>query len=409
MRPHVPRPQLRHVIGSVVLAVPSLGIAAATGWHTQTHPGAGAHPLGVLGYLLIVAECVALAWRRLAPTVVLLIVFTLESTYTLLGYAPGGVYFPLITAFAMAMVYGNRRVTYGVLAAGYLIAVQPGFGHTSLTFQVALASWLAALAAFTEIARIRQRVRRAEAQEAERALEAARESARRRAGEERLRIARDLHDVLAHHLALITVQANAGLITLGRDAERTEAALRAIKDSGNTALGELRSVLDLLRAGQDETAPRDPTPVLSRDGDLARLVDGARAAGLSVRIRTLGTPRPLPGPVDRAGYRIVQEALTNAVRHAGPGTSVDVRIGFAQDELRLFVDDDGQGTAVVRDTASPADSAGGGNGLPGMRERVATLGGTLNAEPTVRGGFLVGAVIPTTGQTIPTRTDPEPT
>ncbi|HEV2638754.1 MAG TPA: histidine kinase [Actinocrinis sp.] len=417
MRLHAPRPLPRDAAGAAVLTVLGLAFGVISGWHQARHPASGFQAPTVLGYLLIVVEGVALAWRQRAPNVVLLVVFAAESAFTLSGYPPGLVYLPLIAAFGSAVVYGDRRIAYAVLVAGYLLAARPLVGHTGLAFQVGLASWLAALAAFAEIVRIRRRVRRAEAQEAERAREAAGEAARRRAGEERLRIARDLHDVLAHHLALITVQANAGLVTLGRDAARTEAALRAIKDSGNTALGELRSVLELLRAGQDEAAPRDPTPVLSRADDLARLVDGAKAAGLSVRTQILGAARPLPGPVDRAGYRIAQEALTNAVRHAGPGTGVVVRIRYAEKELRLFVDDDGRGIAMagagvaavaagsagvtgpagmaaVTGPANPPSSSGGGNGLPGMRERVAALGGTVRAEPTARGGFLVEAVLP---------------
>jgi signal transduction histidine kinase len=404
LSPHVSRPPSRDVIGAAVVTVITLAIGLLAGVHAAHDPGSGYEPLVGPGYALVVLEGAAIAWRRRAPTTVLLVVFAIESGYTLAGYSPGLIYIPLITAFATAVIYGDRRVAYGVLVGGYLMATRPGFGHTGLAFQVGLASWLAALAAFAEIIRIRRRVRQAEAQQAERSREAARELARRRAGEERLRIARDLHDVLAHHLALITVQANAGLVTLTRDTERTEAALRAIKDSGNAALGELRSVLDLLRTGQedqdeqDEQAPRDPTPAFSRTDDFNRLADGAKAAGLTVRTETLGTVRPLPGPVDRAAYRIVQETLTNAVRHAGPGTGIHLRVQYSQDELRLLIEDDGRGaaatTAAMAARPTPA-SPGGGNGLPGMRERAAALGGTLRAEPTTRGGFLVEAVFPT--------------
>ena len=389
---HLCRPQLRDRLGAAAITLFVLGTSAAVGDHAAQHFGQPYRPLGDPGYLLILVAGIALAWRRIAPNTVLVIVFAAVTAYSAAGYPAGPIYSPLIVAFMFALVHGDRRISYAVLAAGYLLAARPGFGQASLSFQLGLAAWLLVLAAAGEIVRIRIRVRRAETQEAALAAAATREQTRRRAGEERLRIARDLHDVLAHHLALITVQANAGLVTLTRDADRTEASLRAIKDSGNAALTELRSVLDLLRADQDDAAPRDPTPALSGGGDLDRLADGARAAGLTVRTEMLGEPRPLPGPVDRAAYRIVQEALTNAVRHSGPGTAVLVRVRYGDGELGLFIDNDGRG-----DTGTNSRSPGGGNGLPGMRERATSLGGTLRAGPTARGGFLVEATLPTSG------------
>lgn len=394
---HVSRPRLRDVLGAFATTVFVLVASAAVGDHAARHFGQPYQSLAAPGYLLIITTGVALAWRRLAPNTVLVVVFAAVTAYTAIGYPAGPIYSPLIVAFMFAIVHGDRRVGYAVLVAGYLIAAKPLFDHSGLGFELGLAAWLLVLAAGGEIARIRIRVRRAEAQEAALAATATREQTRRQAGEERLRIARDLHDVLAHHLALITVQANAGLVTLTRDVDRTEASLRAIKDSGNAALTELRSVLDLLRADQDDAAPRDPTPALSGGGDLDRLADGARAAGLTVRTELLGRPRSLPGPVDRAAFRIVQEALTNAVRHSGPGTAVLVRVRYGDGELGLFIDNDGRGDNGRGDTGAHSRSPGGGNGLPGMRERATSLGGTLQAGPTARGGFLVEAALPTSG------------
>jgi signal transduction histidine kinase len=255
----------------------------------------------------------------------------------------------------------------------------------SLVSQAALASWLLLLAAIAELSRLAGRARRAEAERAARTEEARREQARRRAGEERLRMAQDLHDVLAHQLALITVQANAGLAMLHRQPARAGESLQAIKQAGNSALAELRGVLDALRADGTQ-APRRPTPLLSRAADLQALIDGAQAAGLTV-IHETALVRPLPTAVDAAAYRVVQEALTNAVRHAGPGSTVTLCVRLADDTLEVEVTDDGRG-------APQPGTAGGGNGLPGMAERIGALGGTLQAGPTPAGGFTVTARIP---------------
>jgi signal transduction histidine kinase len=176
-----------------------------------------------------------------------------------------------------------------------VIAALPVFGRTSAAVQLGLAAWLLGLAAAAEITRILARFRRAEADERAHAQEARRELAARRAGEQRLRIAQDLHDVLAHQLALITVQANVGLAMLEREPGRASDALSAIKDAGNSALGELPTVLGMLRT-PDGAAPRGPVPLLSRDADLAQLAEGTQAAGrarhrhpAAHRVRRAGT------------------------------------------------------------------------------------------------------------------------
>jgi signal transduction histidine kinase len=206
------------------------------------------------------------------------------------------------------------------------------------------------------------------------------EEDRRRAGEERMRIARELHDVLAHNISLINVQAGVALHLMDEQPGQSRSALEAIKQASNDALHELRSVLDILRQGGD--APRSPTSGLdSLDG----LVANAAAAGLEVRIRVEGTPRALPAGVDLAAFRIVQEALTNVTRHAGPATAT-VLVAYGDDGLTVQVDDDGKGVG----------SAGGrsGNGIRGMRERAAALGGELFTGPRAGGGFRVSAHLP---------------
>jgi signal transduction histidine kinase len=232
-------------------------------------------------------------------------------------------------------------------------------------------AWGVAILALSELARVRR-----EQWARERAERA--QAARRRADEERLRIARELHDVLAHSISVINVQAGVGLALLDSDPDQARTALTTIKAASKEALGEIRQVLGTLRSPGE--APRDPAPGLDR---LPELVAQAADAGLTVDIE--GEPPPLPPGTDLAAFRIVQEALTNVVRHSG-ARHARVRLAHGGGELRLRIDDDGPATG--------ADAGGGGNGLVGMRERAAALGGTIEAGPRADGGFGVLAVLP---------------
>jgi signal transduction histidine kinase len=206
---------------------------------------------------------------------------------------------------------------------------------------------------------------------------------RRRRSEERLRVAQELHDVLAHNISLINVQAGVALHLMDEHPEQARTALTAIKQASKEALGELRSVLGVLREADDE-APRSPAPGLAR---LDGLVAQAAAAGLRVEVVTEGDERPLPAPVDLAAYRIVQEALTNVTKHAGP-TAVHVAVRYAAAGVTVSIDDDGG--------ASPMASVpGSGRGLLGMRERSEALGGTFASGPRPAGGYHVAAMLPT--------------
>jgi signal transduction histidine kinase len=210
-----------------------------------------------------------------------------------------------------------------------------------------------------------------------------REEDRRRAAEqERLRIARELHDVVAHHVSAIAVDATAERAARPDDAGAE--AMSRIADTARLALTELNQLLGVLRRGTDGSPPRAPEPGLDQ---APALVAQARAAGQDVRLTVSGTPRPLPAPLDRSAYRIVQEAVTNARRHAA-GAHVEVRIHHAEDELEIRVTDDGTGHG----TARPA--GGGGHGLSGMRERVDVFGGRFSAGRLPAGGFLVCAHLP---------------
>ncbi|MEU6546017.1 sensor histidine kinase [Streptomyces sp. NPDC046859] len=334
--------------------------------------------------LLFVASA-PLLWRGRYPVPVALGTSAAALVYLAAGYPYGPVFLPVAVACFNAVVTGHRWAAWtavGTLWAGHVLVghwlyrrLPPaGDGAAPWGQEAVVAAWVVAVVAVSELARARR-----EQWARERAERA--QAARRRADEERLRIARELHDVLAHSISVINVQAGAGLALLDTDPEQARTALTTIKAQSKEALGEVRQVLDTLRA--PGAAPRAPAPGLAR---LPELVAQAAGAGLTVEVE--GEPPPLPPGTDLAAFRIVQEALTNVVRHSG---SRRARVRFEQADgptLRLRVDDDGPATG--------ADAGGSGNGLAGMRERAAALGGTIEAGPRGDGGFRVLAVLPLT-------------
>jgi signal transduction histidine kinase len=218
-------------------------------------------------------------------------------------------------------------------------------------------------------------------QRAEEAVRAKDEAARRIAMEERLRIARELHDSLTHSISVIQVQAGVAVHLARKRGEDVPSALLAIQEAGTDAARELRATLGVLRGSDGEG-----TGLCQLDGLVAR----ARAVGLPVTVTVTGERCPLPPDVDRAAYRIVQEALTNVSRHAGHARAT-VRLHYASAALTVQVDDDGTG---VSSAAASGSTHGPGLGLIGMRERVSTLGGRLHAGPQDGGGFQVRAELP---------------
>jgi signal transduction histidine kinase len=216
----------------------------------------------------------------------------------------------------------------------------------------------------------------------------AEQDARRRVDEERLRIARELHDVVAHTMATINVQAGVAVHVLSSRPEAAAESLQAIKAASKEGLKELRAILNVLRQA-DDADPTQPTPGTAQ---LETLIAGARQAGLETTFTVTGDQVPLPAAVDLAAYRIVQESLTNAIRHAGPATAA-VSLGYHHDELRIDVTDTGRGQSV-----SAATGQSGGHGLAGMRERAAAVGGTVETGPGPGGGFRVAARLPFGGR-----------
>jgi signal transduction histidine kinase len=361
-------------LGAAVAGLQVAAWLAAAGHHGQRGPAPGAD-------LLLAAGATTLLVRRRYPVAVLAVAQAVALAAAVLGGTARGVpvaWFVLIAAFVNAVLYRKRRAAIASLLIGYLASVWPPWligtrGHTSTTFALELAAGLITLLLTAELVRTRRQraVAVARRREAE---------GRRRASDERLAMARDLHDVVAHNISVINVQANTALHLMDRQPERAREALTAIYEVSRQALGELRSVLGVLRAdGAD--APLMPPPGLDRLGELTA---HARTAGITVQVVEQGELRPVPAGVDNAAYRIVQEALTNTVRHSG-GCVATVRVCYGPDALTIEVDDDGQAAAVPQP----------GNGVAGMTERARSLGGTLAAGPRPGGGFRVLARLPT--------------
>ena len=332
--------------------------------------------------LLLVAASVLLLWRLRHPVVVVFGTSAAAMIYLGAGYPYGPVFLTVALACFSAVVAGHRGAAWaalGMLWAGHVLVAHwlyrwlPPSGDRAASWgeEIVVAAWTVAIVAVSELARTRR-----EQWAHERAERA--QAARRRANEERLRIARELHDVLAHSISVINVQAGVGLALLDTDPEQARTALTTIKAASKEALGEVRQVLDTLRTPGD--APRAPAPGLDR---LPELVEQAAGTGLTVEV-TGEPPRLAPG-TDLAAFRIVQEALTNVVRHSG-SRRARVRLDHDGGALRLRIDDDGPATG--------AEAGGSGNGLAGMRERAAALGGTIEAGPRGDGGFRVLAVLP---------------
>lgn len=340
----------------------------------------GARPLDALAVVLLLLGPAALPARRRYPVGTLVAAVAALLGYLAMGYPYGPVVLSVVVALVNAVVHRRRRAAWLVTVPTYLAMVVLFWfreGRLEPLAVSGLAAWLLVLLTLGELLRGRR-----ERQARERLARA--EEARARATEERLRIARDLHDVLAHHVSLINVQAGTALHLLDEQPGLAREALTAIKASSKEVLVELRGMLGVLRR-VDEELPLAPTAGLA---GLDALAQRMRGTGLPVTVRTEGAARALPTALDTAAFRIAQEALTNVHRHAG-ADSASVLLDYSGPELVLQVDDDGRGTS-----GDPA----AGNGIPGMRERAAAFGGRLDAGPRPGGGFRVRAQLPIPGE-----------
>lgn len=354
-------------VGDLVLAV-------VVGVIVSLAVGLGDGGAGLLDYALIGGGSLALAAHRGAPRTVLAFTTACLLAEVVYGGAGSVAAIPVVAAVhtaARAAHRGLAALAAGVFLVGFTVAGEASDDVMQRTLLLAgwfLCALVTGLADKNWQAYLRQTEQRA--MEAERTRE---EAALRRAGEERLRIARELHDSLTHSISIVKLQAGVAVHLARKRGEDIPPALLAIQEASGEAMRELRSTLTVLRT--DEPA-----------GSPALLVERARAAGLAVELTVRGRERPLAGDLERAAYRIVQEGLTNAARHAGGSAEVTVGLDYGERVLGVQVEDDG-----VAGTERPPVE---GTGLTGMRERVASLGGTLRAGPRSEGGFLVRVELP---------------
>ncbi|WP_225991615.1 sensor histidine kinase [Actinomadura montaniterrae] len=385
--------RVRHRSVAVAPCVLDAALAAAafavTAYRIRTGTaGPDGRAPDVAAYGIGLAMAVALLARRRWPAFVLGLVTLLWIVYHSRGY-PGGAPAVPVWAALYSVAVAPRRWA-GFVLAGVLIFsdVSARSEHGAHPFTALLDGTTVVFVAMLLLgdAVRSRRQRRAEYEARLEALAARQEdAAARRVAEERIRIARDLHDVSAHTIAVIGVQASVAAELLTEDPEQAGDALRAIRRAGAEAMAELRATVGVLRDA-DGAGVEAPAPGLDRLPDLVR---GHGSAGPRVELQVEGERRPLPGVVELTAYRIVQESLANALRHGGAG-SVRVRLRYRPDGLDVEVDDDGRGGPPS------GEGNGGGYGVRGMAERAAALGGTLTAEPG-ESGFRVRAWLPCGG------------
>jgi signal transduction histidine kinase len=335
-----------------------------------------------------------LAWRRRQPFLAVLVGFAATLIAAAAGVSQHKPFSPILAVFvalySLALYAAPRRAAVGLVYAIGCVYLQIAFamhhgesyGGTDFGFiaVLLLAPWMVGRAMRGRVAHmtvLEGRAEKAEREREQRAKEAARN--------ERARIARELHDVIAHSVSVMVVQAGAAEEVLRQTPERALEPIRAVQDTGRQALAEMARLLGMLRRDGEELGLA-PQPGLD---DLEGLVEQTRRAGLPVELRVEGTPRPVPLGADLSAYRIVQEALTNARKHAGEARAT-VTVRYGVEALEVEVADDGSGAG---------NGGGGGHGLVGMRERVALFGGDLHAGPRPGGGFRVHARLPIKEQT----------
>lgn len=346
-----------------------------------------------LAYGLTAIGAVALIWRRIAPLAVLVVVSAVLVTFWLLDYSSFQSVLGLPAVYS-AVVHGeNRRRTWLTVAtctvvmfAAASVSILDEADGYSWTNAISMLAYLGGAAVVGVVIRNRKRIfvdmeDRADRAEAERLAEAQRAVAR-----ERIRIAREMHDVVAHGMSVITVQAAAAQAIVRTDPDAAEESLAQIESVGRESLNEMRRMLGVLRSGDDDDMSSfEPQPRLD---DVRVLVAHCEEAGVPTSLSVTGVERELPTGVGLAAYRLAQESLTNVLKHAGESATADVRLHYGADTLEIDVTDDGRGAV------SSLSTTGTGHGLIGMRERVEVYGGQFCAEPRTGGGYGVRAVFP---------------
>jgi signal transduction histidine kinase len=370
--------RIRDGLPATVVIVVAVGAAAAgdSGWHAPR----------AAGVALVALSCVPLVFRSRWPLPVA--VLTLAVDLTVMALSPDHALTPaasLVALYTLATRSSRRTAwIFGTTASLAITGVYAATHHEPLLVGTSLLRFDFAIAATALGDTVRSRRRHlaqveARAEHAERTRE---EEARRRVTEERVRIARELHDVVAHHITLVNAQAGVAHHLMRTDPDRAYEALAHIKDNSRTALDELRATVGLLRQCDDAPDTRTPIPGLA---DLDTLISSVRTGGLPVTVTRTGVLRPLAPSIELTAYRIIQEALTNTHKHA-LAAHADVALDYGATTLRVTITDDGPPHA--------AKGPGTGHGLIGMRERATAVGGTVTAGPRPEGGFRVVAELP---------------
>jgi signal transduction histidine kinase len=377
-----------HPVAADALTAVFLTVVYAVVKSVQDQTGPTARQPDEFSTALTAAALLSLALRRRLPVPVLAFVAVTNVALTALGYelllAPALAY--LVAIYTVAAHRGlATSLPAGVAALAVFVVEAAGYGFWQLINNTVLFVGIWWLGRSLRLRRAYLDELEARAQRLERAREADSRAAR---AEERSRIARELHDVVAHHVSVMTVQAGAARRVLHRDPEAVQDALTTIEQMGRTALGEMRRLVGVLRTEAEPVRTElSPQPGVH---DVNRLIDQLRETGLHVQLWIEGESRSLSPGVDLAAFRLVQEALTNTLKHAGPQARAWVRIQYADRQLKVEVEDDGRGLVAGLGEAG----GGNGHGLLGMRERVALYGGDLRIGPRSGGGFEVRARFP---------------
>ncbi|WAU80106.1 sensor histidine kinase [Streptomyces sp. Qhu-G9] len=379
------------VDGALAAAVLACMVAGAfaepNGRH---HPAWDIRTPDPLSIVLTLLAAGALVFRRRSPMKVLAATSALSVVEFVTGDPRAPVAMSAVVALYTVAAATDRPTTWrvGLLTMTVLTGIamlagpQPWYAQENL----GVFAWTGMAATAGDAVRSRRDFVHAIRERAERAERTREEEARRRVAEERLRIARDLHDVVAHHIALVNVQAGVAAHVMDKRPDQAKEALAHVREASRSALNELRATVGLLRQSGDPEAPTEPAPGLHR---LEELVGTFRSAGLPVEVARTDHGTTLPAAVDLAAYRIIQEALTNVRKHAGQEAKAEVSVVRVGPNVEITVLDNGPG-----DDAVARLEENGGHGLLGMRERVTALGGTCTAGPRYGGGFRVHAILP---------------
>ncbi|MEU4347860.1 sensor histidine kinase [Streptomyces sp. NPDC023838] len=373
--------RIRPVAADVFIALAQTCVAVLLGREASSQ---GQPPLDLAGYVLAVVINMACAFRSKAPVAVCLFVITTWTLYIALGNWPVvGSYGGMNACYTVA---ATRRARTSVTCAAVLGAVWvfAGIRAGSDSMPSVAVQALAVPAVIWRFGRVARR----SAKLAEQLAKEQEARARREVAEERGRIARELHDIIAHHMSVISVQSGLARFVFESDPPTARGALGTISATSQEALEELRRMLHVLRAEDLDGEPSAPMPGLGR---LSDMVERLRAGGLPVELRVEGQARPLAPGVDLCAYRVMQEALTNVLKHA-PGARTTVEVSYERNHVALAVVNESTGENPVR------NRSGGGHGLIGMRERAKLYGGTIRTGPRSGGGFEVRLLLPTSAQ-----------